>query len=458
MTPLTGPVLTAAQTRAAEEAAMATGVSVDTLMERAGRALAEAVLRFGGGRPTLVLCGPGNNGGDGYVAARILKDRGIEVRIAALSPPATDVARRAAGTWNGTVEALSGAAAAPVIVDAIFGTGLSRPLDTGLVEDLTRLRQSARIVIAADVPSGVDTDSGVALGAVPADVTIALAALKPAHLLQPSAGLCGHVLVADIGIAAESTACVIDRPALAPPRVADHKYTRGLVTVISGEMKGAARLVATSAARSGAGYVVLAGDPASADLPLSIVRRDMETAIADARISALVIGPGLGRGADAEALVHRLLPLDIPMVIDADALRMTHPSQIRRRRAPTILTPHSGEFDALFGHVTGSKIDRTLAATQSSGATVLFKGADSVVASPDGRVGLSARSSSWLSTAGTGDVLAGIAAAMLARGLDAHKATSAAIWLHNRAAHLAGPAFVADDLCAHLPVALSETL
>lgn len=456
--PLSGPVLTAAETRAAEEAAMAAGTSVDTLMELAGLAIAEAVWRFGGGRPTLMLCGPGNNGGDGYIAARILKERGVEVRLAALAAPATDVAKRAAGGWGGPVEALADVAPEPVLVDALFGTGLSRPLDTALAETLTRLRKSARMVIAADVPSAVETDTGADLGAVQADVTVALAALKPAHLLHPSAGLCGHVIVADIGISANMNRQVVTRPKLSAPTAVDHKYTRGLVSIVSGEMKGAARLVATAAARSGAGYVVLAGDDGATGLPLSIVHRSLEDALGDARTSSLVIGPGLGRSSEAEAMVHRILPLDIPMIIDADALRVTHPSQLRRRRASTILTPHEGEFEALFGQLSGSKIDRALAAAEASGATIVFKGADTVVASPDGRIGIAAQSSTWLSTAGTGDVLAGIAATMLGRGLDAHDAACAAVWLHNRAARLVGPALIADDLCVHLPEAIAATL
>lgn len=456
--PLHGPVLTAAETRAAEAAAMAASTSVDTLMERAGFAIAEAVWRFGGGRPTLVLCGPGNNGGDGYVAARILKARGVDVRIAALAAPATDVAKRAAAAWGGPVDALEDAAPAPVLVDAIFGTGLSRPLDASLVACLQRLRAAARMVIAGDVPSGVETDSGADLGAVAANVTVALAALKPAHLLEPSASLCGHVMVADIGIAAASSCRVIARPAMAAPTARDHKYTRGLVTILCGEMKGAARLVATAAARSGAGYVVLAGSDRDDGVPLSIVLRSVEAALDEARTSAFVIGPGLGRTTAGEALLHQILPRDVALVLDADTLRMTHPSQIKRRRAPTILTPHSGEFDALFGDLPGSKIDRARAAAEASGATIVFKGADTVVASPDGRVGIAAHSSTWLSTAGTGDVLAGIAAALLGRGMEAHDAACAAVWLHTRAAHLAGPALIADDLCMRLPDALAFTL
>ena len=455
MPPLSGYVLTAAEMRAAEAATMASGVSVDTLMERAGRALAEAVWRFGGGRSTLILCGPGNNGGDGYVAARLVQARGVHVRLAALSAPATDVAKRAAALWSGTVEDLAGVDAAPVIVDAIFGTGLSRALDADLSATLTRLRASARMVIAADVPSGVATDSGADLGGVLADVTAALGALKPAHLLQPAASLCGHIVFADIGIGAASVWQVIARPVLKAPSAVDHKYTRGLVTVLSGEMKGAARLVASAAARCGAGYVVLAGDPDATGIPLSIVHRTPGAALADARVSAIIAGPGLGRTEAAEASVTQALQTGKPVVLDADALRLIGPGQIARHTASVILTPHKGEFEAMFGALPGSKIDQALAAAAASRATVIFKGADTVVASPDGRVGLSAQSSPWLSSAGTGDVLAGIAGTMLARGLDAHEAACAAVWLHNRAAHLAGPALIADDLCQRLPEALA---
>lgn len=457
MKPLIGPVLTAAETRSAEQAVMAAGVSVDTLMERAGLALARAVWRFGGGRSTLILCGPGNNGGDGYVAARLLQSWGVSVRLAALLPPATDVAKRAAAQWDGKVEDIAGVDAAPILVDAIFGTGLSRALDADLVATLKRLRAAARMVIAADVPSGVETDGGADLGAIPAHVTVALGALKPAHLLQPSASLCGHIVSADIGLAAESTRQVIARPVLKMPSAADHKYTRGLVTILSGEMKGAARLVASAAARSGAGYVVLAGDTEATGIPLSIVLRSPDAALADTRVSAIIIGPGLGRTGAAEASVMQALQTGKPVVLDADALHLIRPGQIARHTAPVILTPHKGEFEAMFGKLPGSKIDQALAAAMASGATVIFKGADTVVASPDGRVGLSAQSSPWLSSAGTGDVLAGIAGTMLARGLDAHEAACAAVWLHNCAAHLSGPALIADDLCQRLPEALAAT-
>jgi hydroxyethylthiazole kinase-like uncharacterized protein yjeF len=455
--PLTGPVLTAAEMRAAEAHAMANGISVDTLMARAGLALAEAVWRFGGGRPVLILCGPGNNGGDGYVAARILRDRGLSARVAALAPPQTDVARRAAAQWAGDVQSLADADPAPVLLDCLFGTGLTRPLDTVVADRLAALATAARCIIAADLPSGVGSDDGACLGASPAQVTLALGTLKPAHVLQPAAALCGYVMCADIGLApTTSLAHVIARPCLPQPGPQDHKYRRGLVTVVAGAMPGAAKLCAAAAARSGAGYVVLAGAQDEGGLPLSIVHRDYEAARNDPRVSALVIGPGLGRGETARALLNDALARDVPLVLDADALHLVDQAALSRRQAPTLLTPHDGEFAALVGAGTGSKIDRTRQAAQNLGCTLIFKGADSVVASPDGRVGVSAGASAWLATAGTGDVLAGIAATLLAQGMDVHAAAEAALWLHARAAQIAGAGLIADDLLAALPKARGQ--
>ncbi len=457
MTPLTGPILTAAEMRAAEAAAIAAGISVDLLMERAGQALAEAVWRFGSGQPVLVLCGPGNNGGDGYVAARLLRNKGLEVRLAALASPTTDVAQRAAQGWPGTVEPLAEAAPAPVLLDCLFGTGLTRPLADDLAAILAALRAGASMVIAADLPSGVGTDDGTALGAISANVTIALGALKPAHLLQPAAHLCGHIVCADIGIAADSHCHVAARPYLPPPGPRDHKYTRGLVAIIAGQMPGAASLSAGAAARAGAGYVMVA-DGQAAGLPLAIVHRAFTEVLSDPRLSALVVGPGLGRDSSARQKLAAALATPVPIVLDADALHLVEPAVLRHRSAPTLLTPHKGEFAALFGDAGGgTKLDRTRHAAAQTGATIIFKGADSVVAAPDGRALLSAGSPAWLASAGTGDVLAGIAGAMLARVLAPLEAAEAALWLHKRAAALAGPALIADDMLLALPAAFAES-
>lgn len=433
---------------------MATGVSVDELMARAGDALAQAVWRFGGGHPVLVLCGPGNNGGDGYVAAHRMRALGLDVRVAALAPPATDVARRAALGWTGAIEDLATAPAAPVVLDCLFGTGLSRPLDAACMAALARLRASAQFLIAADLPSGVGTDDGAALGAVRADVTVALGALKPAHVVHPAAGLCGHIRVADIGLAAESSVHVLPRPRLFPPGPQDHKFSRGMVTVLAGDMPGAALLCASAAARSGAGYTVLAGGSPGTGGPLSLVHRPVDTALADQRMAALIIGPGLGRGAAAMALLDRALTMRVPMVLDADALHLVSLARLQARPAPTVLTPHAGEFAALFGNRSGSKIDQALSAAEDSQCVVIFKGADTVIATPDGRAWVAAHSPAWLATAGTGDVLAGIVGALLAQGLDASPAAQAAVWVHSRAASWAGPGLIADDMLGQIAPAM----
>lgn len=449
MRPLSGPVLTAAEMLAAERAC---GVPLNTLMERAGHALADAVIRFGADQSVLIACGPGNNGGDGYVAARVLAERGLTVRVAASADPATDLARGARTRWIGPVEPLVDAASVPILVDALFGTGLRRPLDAATGKALKRLSAGARLMIAADIPSGLATDDGGDLGAVGADITIAFAAAKPAHLLLPGAAKCGTVLIADIGVPVSSDINVLARPALALPTVDDHKYTRGMVAVVGGAMPGAGALAARAAAHSGAGYVVTLG--IECDLPDAIVARpasDLAVMLGDARLGALVIGPGLGKGRDGA--LREALSSAVPLVVDGDAL-----TGFTARAAPTILTPHAGEFARLFGQGEGSKLDQTRAAARMANATVVFKGADTVIASPDGRARLAPLGTPWLSTAGTGDVLAGIAGAMLARGLDAHNAACAAVWLHGAAARAAGPAFIADDLIAHLPVAIAQAV
>ena len=449
MKPLSGHVLTAAEMQAAERAC---GVPLDMLMERAGSALADAVVRFGAGQPILIACGPGNNGGDGYVAARLLAEQGLMVRVAASAEPATDLARNARAAWTGAVELLATTASAPILVDALFGTGLGRPLDAATGDALRRLSAGAKLVIAADLPSGLSTDDGDDLGAVGADITIAFGAAKPAHLLLPGAAKCGQVLIADIGIPVSGPVDVLTKPILRIPTIDDHKYTRGMVAVAGGAMPGAAALAARAAARSGAGYVVALG--IERDLPDAIVARpisDLGVTLADTRLRALVIGPGLGKGRDGA--LHDALSSTVPLVVDGDAL-----AGFSARSAPTILTPHAGEFARLFGTGEGSKLDRTCTAARTANATVVFKGADTVVASPDGRVTVAPLGTPWLSAAGTGDVLAGIAGAMLARGLDPHDAACAAVWLHGAAARSAGPAFIADDLIRHLPGVMSRAV
>ena len=445
------PVLTAARMRAAEEPTMAAGVGVDTLMARAGEGVAEAVRRLAVGAEALILCGPGNNGGDGWVAAASLARSGHPVRVAMLAEPATAAARQARAAWTGPVEMLTDAAPAPVVVDALFGTGLSRALGAETQAALVRLVGAARLAIAIDLPSGISTDDSRLLGDVPRfDLTLALGAPKPAHLLQPGAERCGDVRVIDIGVEAMSDAQVLAAPRLKEPGPGDHKYTRGMVAIVGGAMAGASLLAATAAMRAGAGYVALLGGAGQGG-PHALVHRPLEAhSIGDPRIGALLIGPGLGRDAAARARLEQALATGHPLVIDGDALGMLDVERLAMRAAPAILTPHAGEFRAVFGDLPGSKLDQARAAAIRANAVVVFKGADTVVAAPDGRARLSPGASHWLSTAGSGDVLAGAVAAMLAAGMDPLEAAAAGVWLHADAARRCGAAFIADDLAEAL--------
>jgi hydroxyethylthiazole kinase-like uncharacterized protein yjeF len=453
-------ILTAEEMREAEARAIAAGTSVETLMERAGLAAAEAAWRFAGPLPTLVLCGPGNNGGDGYVIARALRDRGVDVRIAALAEPAGGAARAARDAWGGPVAALEEAEAAPLLIDALFGTGLKRPLAAEAAGLLGRLADAARIRVAVDLPSGAATDDGALLSPVPDfDLTVSFGALKPSHLLQPAARHMGRIVVADIGIAARSELAEIAPPRLRAPGPDDHKYKRGYVLVVGGAMPGAAALAAAAAARGGAGYVVLVGEGGA--IPNAVVRRPAEAlqeALADSRVNAVLVGPGLGRDERARWILETVLAGHHPLVLDGDALWLIgDKARFDRRLPPTIATPHEGEFRHAFGD-GGSKIEAARAAAARSGMSILYKGADTVVAAPDGRAAIAPTAPHWLATAGTGDVLAGLAAARLAACGDSFEAACAAAWLHGRAAARAGPALIADDLLAHIPAAIAECL
>ncbi|MEH3036336.1 MAG: NAD(P)H-hydrate dehydratase [Sphingomonas adhaesiva] len=449
MTPIDrAPILTAAEMRAAEAAG---GEGAEALMARAGVAVAHAVDRLAANHAVLILCGPGNNGGDGYVAAARLAAMGRQVRVAATGEPRSPAAIAARARWSGAVEPLAGAVPAPVVVDALYGTGLSRPLADAEAAALARLTQAATLSIAVDVPSGVASDDGRLLGQVPSiDVTLALGAVKPAHLLQPAAAACGAVRLLDIGVATASQASVNGPMRLAPPGPDDHKFTRGMVSVVKGRMAGASHLAAIAAMHGGAGYVALLG-ATMPGAPHALVRRPLDdAALGDTRIGALVIGPGLGRDDDMRALVERVLATDRALVIDGDALHLVTPDRLRRRGGTMILTPHAGEFAALFGTPEGPKIEAARAAAARSGATIVFKGADTVIAAPDGRVVVSGEASGWLSTAGSGDVLAGAIGAMLARGLSPIDAAAMGVWMHGEAARRLGAAFVADDLARAL--------
>lgn len=449
MLPIAGqPVLTAARMKTAEAAA---SVDLFTLMTRAGEGVARETARLAAGAEVLVLCGPGNNGGDGYVAAAALRRAGLPVRVAASGEPATDLAQRARAGWSGPVESLAKTTPAAILVDALFGTGLSRPLAPELSGPFAALAEAARLAIAVDLPSGVNADTGRLPGPVPpVALTLALGALKPAHALHPAAERCGAVRLLDIGIPTDNAWRMLDRPRLRAPGPEDHKFTRGMVAVIGGRMPGASALAATAAARAGAGYVLLLGG-ATDRLPHAVVRRSWSAdALTDPRIGAVVVGPGLGRDAAAEARLAAALASPHPLVIDGDGLRLLAPGALAGRPGGAVLTPHAGEFEHLFGDSGADKIAATLAAARRAGAVVVHKGADTVLADPHGQVGLQPGGSPWLSTAGTGDVLAGAIGAMLAAGLPPFEAAAAGVWLHGEAARRCGASFIADDLAAAL--------
>jgi len=447
------PILTAEAMRSAEQGAIAWGTSVEELMERAGAALAEATYRFAGPMPVLVLCGPGNNGGDGYVAARHLAERGVAVRVAALAEPKSAAAKRARGQWVGEVEQLSAdTKGAPLLIDALFGTGLTRGLDEAVSLLLSELVHEAIVSIACDLPSGVETDSGALLNPLhDYDMTVTFGALKPAHLLHPAMDKCGRLVLADIGIEVSGEWREIAAPELPALDPGGHKYDRGMVHALAGAMPGAIALAAKAAAYAGAGYVRVSTSRPIDGLPSSIVQID-HAPVNDERIGCLLVGPGLG---DAPQVLTLALTSKALKVVDADAItHLGEPERLKGQDA--ILTPHEGEFRKLFGDLPGAKPERALEAARRSGAIVVFKGPDTLVASPEGRLGFGPRAHPWLASAGTGDVLAGVIAAMRARGLPAFEAACAGVWLHGRAAEIAGPQLIADDLAAAIPAAIAS--
>jgi hydroxyethylthiazole kinase-like uncharacterized protein yjeF len=368
-----------------------------------------------------------------------------------LSEPKSDAVKWARSQWRGEVETLSqDTSSSPLVIDALFGTGLSRGLDDVASLLLSEHVHEAVVAVACDLPSGVESDTGALLNPLHAyDLTVTFGALKPAHLLHPAMHKCGRLVLADIGIEADGTWHEIGPPQLPPLDPGGHKYDRGLVQALAGTMPGAIALAAKAAARAGAGYVRVSTSRPIEGLPSAVVQIDTAP-VNDERIGCLLVGPGLG---DVPQVLTLALTSLAPKVIDADAIvQLGEPERLKGQ--DVILTPHEGEFRKLFGDVQGTKPERALEAARRSGAVVVYKGPDTLVAAPDGRLGFAPPAPAWLASAGTGDVLAGIAAAMRARGLPAFEAASAAVWLHGRAAEIAGPQMIADDLADAIPRAL----
>lgn len=463
-------ILTVAEMRAAEEELIVGGISVEALMEVAGRGAGEYVRRLAAGRPVTVLCGPGNNGGDGYVIARHLMEHGNAVTVVAPRAPATPAAINARSLFQGCVVDAQAAVSGDVLVDCLFGSGLTRALPDDLLALLQRLAGTHHLTVAVDLPSGVDSDQGHPLNpGLPANaMTIALGAWKHAHWTMPACATMGALRLVDIGVTLRADAPrLLQRPRLWAPAADAHKYRRGLLGIVSGDMPGAPILSASAALRAGAGYVKVlrpAGDGAVAPSvpPAELVVQEGEIAalLSDERFSALLIGPGLGRTAQARDHLAAVIARAAPTVLDADALVLLGPDL--PLKAPTILTPHEGEMAALERSFalpgTGPRHVRAAALAKAASATVLLKGPDSVIADPDGAVTFAPRASAWLSAAGTGDVLAGLVASRLATHGAAPQAAREGLWLHGEAARLCGPAFSSGDLAHATAAALAGAL
>jgi ADP-dependent NAD(P)H-hydrate dehydratase / NAD(P)H-hydrate epimerase len=476
-------LLTPQQMAEADRLTIAGGIPGIALMETAGRAVADTISRRWPARPVAVLCGPGNNGGDGFVAARLLAERGWPVRLALLGTVEAlrGDAAAAAVSWRGPVEPLAPSAldGATLVVDGIFGAGLSRPV-AGVVHAVVEaIGERGLPVIAIDVPSGIDGESGAVRGIAPRAVaTVTFFRKKPGHLLLPGRDYCGQMVLAQIGIPDRvldqvSPDTATDDPSwwltdLPRPHSTSHKYARGHALVAGGAMTGATRLAARSALRTGAGLVTLAApEPAfliyAAALTGVIVHAvsglaAFETLLADKRRNAVLIGPGFGVGPETRATTLAVLGSERRTVLDADALTsfaQDPDALFAAIRSPCVMTPHEGEFARLF-EPAGSKPERARRAARQSGAVILLKGADTVVAAPDGRVTINANAPPELATAGSGDVLAGIVLGLLAQGMEPFAAAAAAVWLHGDAAKRVGAGLISEDLVEALAPALRD--
>ncbi|MFD0987560.1 NAD(P)H-hydrate dehydratase [Methyloligella solikamskensis] len=497
-------LLTAKEMSEADRLTAERGVPGYDLMQNAGDAVADEVFRrFPQAESVSVLCGPGNNGGDGFVAAHALQQKGYRVRLGLLGSleklPADAAAH--AKRWQGKVEPLSEALLddADVVIDAIFGAGLARPIEGDIATLVEALNDSDIPAIAVDVPTGIDGTTGAVRGvAVEAEATVTFFRLKPGHLLLPGRLYCGEITLADIGIL-ESTLEDIAPRAYANepslwlgdfpwPEPGGHKYSRGHAVIVSGpaDATGAARLAARGALRVGAGLVTVASPEDALSINASqltaiMVRsvdgaKDLAELLSDTRKNAVVLGPGLGVGKAACKMVQAALESPAAVVVDADGLTSFADAPeklfkaVKARQAPTVFTPHMGEFARLFpdlspkeGGDPASKLDAAREAAKASGAVIALKGSDTVVAAPDGRASINADASPWLATAGTGDVLAGMigglmAQEMLDEAMPAFEAVSAAVWLHGAAARAFGPGLISEDVPEMLPDVFRELL
>jgi NAD(P)H-hydrate epimerase len=471
-------LLRVAQMERADSLTVDAGTPGATLMQNAGTAVAREAMRRWSRRPVAILCGPGNNGGDGFVAAAVLSEAGWPVRVA-LAGSAERLrgdARYHAARWHGAVEPLEPRVleGAGLVVDALFGSGLRRPLGADVAPTLAAVVERRLPVVAVDVPSGILGDTGESWGAIGAELTVTFTRKKPGHLLLPGRELCGATVVADIATPADVLEQIAvdtweNDPSLWRARLprlehSGNKYSRGHALLFGGyPTTGAARLAARAAARAGAGLTTIAVPKAglavyAAALTSIMVRplvraQDLETLLADPRFTALLIGPGAGVNAATRRHARAMLRTGRPVLIDADAITVfaKQPQTLFDAiRGPCVLTPHEGEFARLFDGA-GDKLTRARGAARSSGAVIVLKGADTVIAAPDGRAFINSNAPPTLATGGAGDVLGGIILGLLTQRMDAFLAAAAAVWLHGAAAGDFGPGLLAEDLPDLLP-------
>jgi len=474
-------LLDARQMGEADRLTVLAGISAGHLMDSAGRGVAQAVVQRWSPRPVTVLCGPGNNGGDGLVAARCLREAGWKVRVALLGSREhlKEPARYHAAQWPEAVLALAPGCidGAELIIDALFGAGLSRPLEGAARQTLAAASAQRIPIVAVDIPSGVLGDTGADDGAQACVLTLTCFRKKPGHVLQPGRSLCGEIVVSDIGTPQavfgqivpdtfENDPCLW-LAELPRPRQDGNKYSRGHALVSGGyPVTGAARMAARAAARVGAGLTTVAVPqvalPIYAAALTSIMvaplaaPADFDALLGDPRVTAFLIGPGAGVGAPTRARTLSLLATRRATVIDADAITSFKDEQSALMQAisgPCVLTPHEGEFRRLFDPA-GDKLTRTRRAAARSGAVIVLKGSDTVIAAPDGRAIINANAPPSLATAGSGDVLSGIVLGLLAQGIDPFLAAAAAVWLHGAAAADFGPGLIAEDLPDLLPAVI----
>ena len=486
-------VLTSAEMARADSLTIADGPSGFELMQNAGLAVADAAMEMTPEGAILVVAGRGNNGGDGFIAAAALAKEGRDVSVILLCSrdTLTGDAALAAATWKGKILPCDPAAIGQpaLIIDALFGSGLNRPVKGDPLEMILAMNASGVPIISIDLPSGVNGTTGAIMGAaVKAVETVTFFRPKTGHLLLPGRQMCGRLRVGDIGVDAD----VLDEikpqtfennpdyweAAFPIPRINNHKYSRGHAIVVSGGIvsTGAARLAARAALRAGAGLVTVASPrdalAVNAAALTSVMIKAVDTpnefaeVVGERRVTSCVIGPGAGVGARTHAFVLGLLATQCSAVLDADALTSfaEAPDQLfdAIKASPElrcVLTPHDGEFPRLFSdmrnkHPLRSKLERVRAAAQRSGAVVLLKGADTVIAAPDGRATIAANAPPWLATAGSGDVLSGIICGILANGVPAFEAACIGVWMHGEAGGEAGPGLIAEDLPEVLPAVL----